>query len=152
MALAIESILVNGVQRLFFSFVVVISVAKVKIFSMPKHTGGNMVQIQTHKSKPYEEILQQELQDPKIAAGYMEALFEEKEIDVEEFNLLLLNIVENLIAAHAQNSLLKPQIERDYIALKSELEQPNGKGLFLFNQLLSHLGFQVSITPNCSGQ
>lgn len=99
-----------------------------------------MKTIKLEQSKSYREFLLENLQDADHAAGYLEAVLEEKDDDFVFLSQLLKSAVGDVVEAQDH---LNPAIKDTY----DRLCQSNSEGIYHFVQLLDQLGFDVTIAP-----
>ncbi|WP_242060409.1 helix-turn-helix domain-containing transcriptional regulator [Aerosakkonema funiforme] len=94
-------------------------------------------------SDSYREFLIECLKDPEHAAGYIEAILEEKDPEPE----LLRNAVRKVIEACAKSDRLSDSAKQLHEKLDKILTESNAAEIYTFIELMDKLGFRVAILP-----
>jgi len=95
------------------------------------------------KSVSYHEDLIQFLKDPEHAAGYIEAILEEKDPEPK----LLGNALRKVIEAWAKSDRLSDSAKQLHEKLDRMLTESNPAEIYTFIELLDTIGFRVAILP-----
>ncbi|MCL1469967.1 DNA-binding protein [Argonema antarcticum] len=93
------------------------------------------------KSVSYHEDLIQFLKDPEHAAGYIEAILEEKDPEPE----LLRNALRKVAEAYLKSNKLSDSAKQSHEKLDKMLTESRCTEIYTFIELLDNLGFQVAI-------
>jgi DNA-binding phage protein len=102
-----------------------------------------MKKVKMPTSDRYREFLIECLKDPEHAAGYIEAILEEKGPEPE----LLRNALRKVAKAHAKSNNLSESAKQQHEKLDKILTQSGGAEIYSFIELLDALGFRVAIVP-----
>ena len=94
-------------------------------------------------SDSYREDLIQFLKDPEHAAGYIEAILEEKDPEPE----LLRNAIRKVIEAYVKSDRLSDSAKQLHEKLDKMLTESNTAEIYTFVELMDKLGFRVAILP-----
>ncbi|WP_242057152.1 transcriptional regulator [Planktothrix sp. FACHB-1355] len=94
-------------------------------------------------SDSYREFLIECLKDPEHAAGYIEAILEEKDPEPE----LLRNAVRKVIESCAKSDRLSDSAKQLHEKLDKILTESNAAEIYTFIELMDKLGFRVAILP-----
>lgn len=94
-------------------------------------------------SDRYREFLIECLKDPEHAAGYIEAILEEKDPEPE----LLRNVLRKVIEACAKSDRLSDSAKHLHEKLDKMLTESNAAEIYAFIELLDKLGFRLAILP-----
>jgi DNA-binding phage protein len=92
-------------------------------------------------SDSYREFLIECLKDPEHAAGYIEAILEEKDPEPE----LLRNALRKVIEAYVTSNKLPESAKQHHEKLDNILSQSGCTEIYTFLELLDALGFRVAI-------
>lgn len=95
------------------------------------------------KSASYQDFLIKSIQKPQDAAGYIEAILEEKDPEPE----LLRNALRNVVEAKAKINHLSQTLKQQHEQLDKMLTESGGAEIYTFVEFLDSLGFQVRIVP-----
>ena len=102
-----------------------------------------MKSVKMPTSDRYREFLIECLKDPEHAAGYIEAILEEKDPEPE----LLRNALRKVIEACAKSDRLSDSAKKLHEKLDQMLIESNAAEIYTFVELLNALGFRVAIAP-----
>jgi len=102
-----------------------------------------MKNVKMPTSDSYREFLIECLKDPEHAAGYIEAILEEKDPEPE----LLCNALRKVAEAQAESNKLSDSAKQHDEKLDKILTQSGGAEIYTFIELLDALGFRVAIVP-----
>jgi DNA-binding phage protein len=92
-------------------------------------------------SKNYNDFIIEKLKNPEHAAGFIEAILEEKDPEPE----LLKNALLKVIHAYKKSGKLTESATINYQKLEEILTNSNGKEIYTFMQLVQDLGWKFSI-------
>lgn len=102
-----------------------------------------MKSVKMPTSDSYREFLIECLKDPEHAAGYIEAILEEKDPEPE----LLRNAVRKVIEAYVKSDRLSDSAKQLHEKLDKILTESNAAEIYTFIELMDKLGFRVAILP-----
>ncbi|MFB2921371.1 MULTISPECIES: transcriptional regulator [Aerosakkonema] len=102
-----------------------------------------MKSVKIPTSDRYREFLIECLKDPEHAAGYIEAILEEKEPEPE----LLRNALRKVIEAWEKSARLSESTKQLHEKLDGILTESNAVEIYTFIELMDKLGFRVAILP-----
>ncbi len=102
-----------------------------------------MKNVKMPTSDSYREFLIECLKDPEHAAGYIEAILEEKDPEPE----LLRNALRKVAEAYATSNKLPESAKQHHEKLDNILTQSGCTEIYIFVELLDALGFRVAIAP-----
>jgi DNA-binding phage protein len=102
-----------------------------------------MKNVKMPTSDSYREFLIECLKDPEHAAGYIEAILEEKDPEPE----LLCNALRKVIEAYVTSNKLPESAKQHHEKLDKILTQSGCAEIYTFVELLDALGFRVAIAP-----
>jgi DNA-binding phage protein len=94
------------------------------------------------KSLPYQEFLISHLKEPSYAAGYIEALFAEKNPEPELIRLVLLNVAEAL----SEQNMTPEQAKLHLKKLDELLSQCGSEAIYNLGTWLNSLGLKLTVT------
>ena len=100
-----------------------------------------MKSVKMPTSDSYREFLIECLKDPEHAAGYIEAILEEKDPEPE----LLRNAIRKVIEAYAKSDRLTDSAKQLHEKLDQMLTESNTAEIYTFIELMDKLGFRVAI-------
>lgn len=95
-------------------------------------------------SDSYREFIIERLKDSEHAAGFIEAILEEKDPEPE----LLTNALRKVIEAYGRSNNLSEAAKQHYEKLEQMLAESGCSEIYTFVELLNLLGFRVEITVN----
>jgi len=101
-----------------------------------------MKSVKMPTSDSYREFLIECLKDPEHAAGYMEAILEEKDPEPK----LLGNALRKVIEAYVKSDRLSDSAKQLYEKLDRMLTESNAAEIYTFIELLDAIGFRVAIS------
>lgn len=102
-----------------------------------------MKNVKMPTSDSYREFLIECLKEPEHAAGYIEAILEEKDPEPELLRNAFIKVVEAYTTSNKLSELAKQHHEK----LDKILAQSGGSEIYTFVQLLDALGFRVALAP-----
>ena len=102
-----------------------------------------MKNVKMPTSYRYREFLIECLKDPEHAAGYIEAILEEKDPEPE----LLRNALRKVIEAWEKSDRLTDSAKQLHEKLDRMLTESNAAEIYTFIELMDKLGFRVAILP-----
>jgi len=94
-------------------------------------------------SDSYREFLIECLKDPEHAAGFIEAILEEKDPEPE----LLRNALRKVAEAYLKSNKLSDSAKQCHEKLDKILTESRCTEIYTFIELLDELGFRVAIAP-----
>jgi DNA-binding phage protein len=101
-----------------------------------------MKNVKMPTSDSYREYLIESLKEPEEAAGYIEAILEEKDPEPE----LLRNAIRKVIEAQIRMNALSESAKQYHEKLDKMLTASAGSEIYCFVELLELLGFKLGIT------
>ncbi|WP_293341173.1 transcriptional regulator [Microcoleus sp. CAWBG58] len=101
-----------------------------------------MKNVKTPASDSYRDYLIESLKEPEEAAGYIEAILEEKEPERELFR----NAIRKVIEARIRMNALSASAKQHHEKLDKMLTASGGSEIYCFVELLEALGFKLAIT------
>jgi DNA-binding phage protein len=101
-----------------------------------------MKNVKMPTSDSYREYLIESLKEPEEAAGYIEAILEEKDPEPE----LLRNAIRKVIEARIRMNALSESAKQHHEKLDKILTASAGSEIYCFVELLEALGFKLGIT------
>lgn len=100
-----------------------------------------MTQVKMPTSDSWRDALIESLKDPEHAAGFIEAILEEKDPEPQ----LLSAALQDVIDARAAMQVLSESAKEKYEQLEKILSESGGAEIYTFVELLEALGFKLAI-------
>jgi DNA-binding phage protein len=102
-----------------------------------------MKNVKVPTSDSWQDALIESLKDPQEAAGYIEAILEEKDPEPELLRAALKDVVDSRV----QMNNLSEEAKLGYEKLDKMLLETAGAEIYSLVELLDALGFRIVITP-----
>jgi DNA-binding phage protein len=107
-----------------------------------------MAQVIRQTSRSYHDFLIESLKLPEGAAGYLEAILEEKDPEPG----LLPSAIDNLVEAHSDVNAISDETKHRYEKLSAILGTSGGAEIYALIDFLESLGLMLSITGKSTNQ
>ena len=100
-----------------------------------------MTQVKMPTSDRWQDALIESLKEPEYAAGFIEAILEEKDPEPQLLSAALKDVIDARVAMQA----LSQSAQQKYERLDKMLTESGGAEIYAFVELLDALGFKFAI-------